>query len=122
MNVDFPLTGTAHDQTAGADCTTPGAFNLHLGLAGIARISLIQPRLTSDHQLELRLMNEQPTDCPQLTSEIPPTCGGLQAPRPFRENVLTSESAEWKRHRKITAPAFSEVRDYQPKLIIPCVE
>ena len=31
MNVDFPLTGTAHDQAAGADCTTPGAFHLYLG-------------------------------------------------------------------------------------------
>ena len=40
----------------------------------------------------------------------------------FGKNVLTSESAGWKRHRKIAAPAFSEVRDHQPKLIIPWAE
>ena len=31
----------------------------------------------------------------------------------FGKNVLTTEFGEWKRHRKITAPAFSEVRDYR---------
>ena len=31
----------------------------------------------------------------------------------FGRNVLTSEFAEWKQHRKIVAPAFSEVRHLQ---------
>ena len=31
----------------------------------------------------------------------------------FGKNVLTAEFAEWKRHRKIAAPAFSEVRDHR---------
>ena len=30
----------------------------------------------------------------------------------FGVNVLTTEFGEWKRHRRIVAPAFSEVRDY----------
>ena len=30
----------------------------------------------------------------------------------FGANILTTDFGEWKRHRRIVAPAFSEVRDY----------
>ena len=30
----------------------------------------------------------------------------------FGMNIITTDFGEWKRHRKIVAPAFSEVRDY----------
>jgi len=39
----------------------------------------------------------------------------------FGKNILTADFDEWKRHRKIAAPAFSEVRDDRQG-IIPCVE
>ena len=31
----------------------------------------------------------------------------------FGSNIVTSGSDEWKHHRKVTAPAFSEVRGYR---------
>ena len=31
----------------------------------------------------------------------------------FGNNIVTTEFDEWKRYRKIAAPAFSEVRDCQ---------
>ena len=31
----------------------------------------------------------------------------------FGKNVLTTEFAEWKQHRRIVTPAFSDVRDHQ---------
>jgi len=31
----------------------------------------------------------------------------------FGSNIVTAEFDEWKRYRKIAAPAFSEVRHYQ---------
>ena len=30
----------------------------------------------------------------------------------FGNNIVVSEGEEWKKHRKIAAPAFSEVRHY----------
>ena len=33
----------------------------------------------------------------------------------FGGNILVTESDEWKRHRKIVAPAFGEVRNHQWK-------
>lgn len=41
------------------------------------------------------------------------------------KNVVTTEGKEWKRHRKISAPAFSEVCDKQstgPFMIDRCLE
>ena len=34
----------------------------------------------------------------------------------FGNNIVTTEFDEWKRYRKITAPAFSEVRDHQSSM------
>ena len=32
----------------------------------------------------------------------------------FGNNIVTTEFEEWKRYRKISAPAFSEVLNFQP--------
>ena len=39
----------------------------------------------------------------------------------FGENIVTSEFDEWKRYRKIAAPAFNEVRDFLRQSSIPRV-
>ena len=37
----------------------------------------------------------------------------------FGSNIVTSEFDEWKQHRKVAAPAFSEVRDSQQATFCP---
>ena len=39
----------------------------------------------------------------------------------YGSNIITTEFHEWKRHRKIVAPAFSEVRGYPGNGVLTCV-
>ena len=45
-------------------------------------------------------------------SKFPKPLQGYQVFKFFGENVVVTDFDEWKRHRKIVAPAFSEVRNY----------
>ena len=46
-----------------------------------------------------------------LRLRFPKPVEGYELVSFFGKNIVTTEFSEWKRHRKIAAPAFSEVRD-----------
>jgi len=76
----------------------------------IATISRIPSRLTDDWNWDRRLNTPQIIFSSRL--KFPKALEKYGLLSFFGTNVLTAEFDDWKRHRKITAPAFTEVRRY----------